>query len=156
MFWKKRTSGLIRLIISSSLSWDSHVMHIVLKTNRMVGLLKRTCPLITDVEVRRTLYLSLVKSQLSYATDCKSVKLTTILERVQRCATRWILRTKIGEVSYKQRLLTLRLLPLTYDREIGDLVFLFKVTRPSFFGGVPSYFEALWYPHLYFYRKSNT
>ena len=44
-------------------------MHIVLKTNRMVGLLKRTCPLITDVEVRRTLYLSLVKSQLSYATD---------------------------------------------------------------------------------------
>ena len=23
-----------------------------------------------------------------------------------------------------------------------------KVTRPSFFGGVPSYFEALWYPHL--------
>ena len=31
-----------------------------------------------------------------------------------------------------------------------------KVTRPSFFGGVPSYFEALWYPHLYFYRTSNT
>ena len=31
-----------------------------------------------------------------------------------------------------------------------------KVTRPSFFWGVPSYFEALWYPHLYFYRKSNT
>ena len=34
-----------------------------------------------------------------------------------------------------------------------------KVTRPSSFflgGGVPSYFEAFWYPHLYFYRKSNT
>ena len=109
-------------------------MHIVLKTNRMVGLLKRTCPLITDVEVRRTLYLSLVKSQLSYATDLwspGSVKLTTILERVQRCATRWILRTKIGEVSYKQRLLTLRLLPLTYDREIGDLVFLFSCISES-------------------------
>ena len=30
-----------------------------------------------------------------------------------------------------------------------------KVTRPSFLGGVPSYFEALWYPHLYFYRNSN-
>ena len=33
---------------------------------------------------------------------------------------------------------------------------LLKVTRPSFFGGVPSYFETLWNPHLYFYRKSNT
>ena len=30
--------------------------------------------------------------------------------------------------------------------------FSIKVTRPSFFDGVPSYFEALWYPHLYFYR----
>ena len=75
-----------------------------------LGLLKRTCPLITDVEVRQTLYLSLVKSQLSYATEVWSpgiVKLTTILERVQRRATRRILRTKIGVVSYKQRLLTL-------------------------------------------------
>ena len=33
---------------------------------------------------------------------------------------------------------------------------LFKVIRPSYFVRVPSYFEALWYPHLYFYRKSNT
>ena len=29
-----------------------------------------------------------------------------------------------------------------------------KVTQ--FFGRVPSYSEALWYPHLYFYRQSNT
>ena len=35
------------------------------------------------------------------------------------------------------------------------LISSFKVTRPSFFGRVPSYFGALWYPHLYFYRKSN-
>ena len=88
-------------IISNNLSWDSHVMHIVLKTNRMLGLLKRTCPLITDVKVRRTLYLTLAKSQLSYATDVwspGSFKLRMILERVQRRASRSILRTKIGEV----------------------------------------------------------
>ena len=92
-------------IISNNLSWDSHVMHIVLKTNRMLGLLKRTCLLITDVKVRRTLYLSLAKSQLSYATDVwspGSFKLRMILERVQRRASRSILRTKIGEVSDKQ------------------------------------------------------
>ena len=46
-------------IISNNLLWDSHAMHIVLKTNRMLRRLKRTCPLITDVKVRRTLYLSL-------------------------------------------------------------------------------------------------
>ena len=94
----------------------------------MLGLLKRTCPLITDIKVRRTLYLSLVKSQISYATvvwSPASVKLRTILERVQRRATRWILRTRIGEMSY-ERLLTLALLPLTYDRELRDLVFLYN------------------------------
>ena len=91
--------------ISNNLLWDSHVMHIVLKTNRMLGRLKGTCPLITDVKVRRTLYLSLAKSQLSYATDVwspGSFKLRMILESVQRRASRSILRTKIGEVSYKQ------------------------------------------------------
>lgn len=48
------------IIFSSNLSWDSHVMRTVLKANRMLGLLKRTCPLITDIKVRRTLYLSLL------------------------------------------------------------------------------------------------
>ena len=41
---------------------------------------------------------------------------------------------------------------ITNHDRTGDL----KVTRPSFLGGVPSYFEAFWYPHLDFYRKSNT
>ena len=71
----------------------------------MLGLLKRTSPLITDMKVRRILYLSLMKSQLSCATvvwSPASVKLRTILERVQRRATRWILRTRIGKISYKQ------------------------------------------------------
>ena len=31
----------------------------------------------------------------------------------------------------------------------------FKVTRPSNFVRAQSYFEALWYPHLYFDHKSN-
>ena len=115
--------------ISSNLSWNLHVTRIVLKANRMLGLLKIICPLITDIKVRRTLYLSLMKSRLSYATvvwSPDSVDLRTILERVQRRTTRWILRTRIGEMSYKQRLLTLALLPLTYDRELRGLVFLYN------------------------------
>jgi hypothetical protein len=31
-----------------------------------------------------------------------------------------------GELSYKERLLALDLLPLTFDREVKDLVFLYK------------------------------
>ena len=83
-----------------------------------------------EVKIRRTLYLSLVKSQLSFATEVwspiNSVKISKRVERVQRRATRWIMMSKRGELSYKERLSALNLLPLSYDREIKDLVFLYK------------------------------
>ena len=37
----------------------------------------------------------------------------------------------------------------------NSLTYGVKVTRSSYFVWVPSYVEALWYPHLYFDRKSN-
>ena len=71
---------------------------------------KRTRPLLKDVSLRRTLYLSLVKSQLSYATHVWSpaqVGLKANIERVQRRPTRWILQSKVGELSYREILLKL-------------------------------------------------
>ena len=119
----------IGVVVSSTLSWDLHAQNIVKKANRILGLLKRTCPLLTDVSVRRSLYLAHVKSQLSYATQVWSpsmISLKSEIENVQRRATRWILRTRVGEMSYKDRLLTLNLLPLSFDRELKDLVFFYK------------------------------
>ena len=69
------------------------------KVNRMLGLLKRTCPLITDMKARRTLFLSLVKSQLSYATEVYSpvsINLRTILARVRRRAELELARCPIN------------------------------------------------------------
>ena len=56
----------------------------------------------------------------------RNITLKQIAERVQRRATRWILHIKQGELSYKERLIQLDLLPLTYDHEVKDLVFLYK------------------------------
>ena len=112
------------ITVTSNLSWNAHIKDLVSKANKMLGLLRRTCPLLTDHTIRRTLYPSLVKSQLSYATQVWSPTLHNSkanlenLERVQRRATRWILQTKKGGMSYKERLLSLNLLPLAYDREI--------------------------------------
>ena len=117
--------------ISSKLTWHHHISVIVAKANKLLGLLKRTCPLLTDIQVRRTLYLSLVKSQLCYATQVWSPAqdmLKAKLERVQRRATKWIFGYKGKEMSYHQRLQLLHLLPLCYDREIKDLTFFY--TRP--------------------------
>ncbi len=115
--------------VNSNLTWNDHIFTITAKGNRMLGLLKRTCPLLTNTTVRRTLYLTLVRSQLTYATEVWSphtTKLMSKVESVQRRATAWILKSKRGEIPYKQRLTTLSLLPLCYEREITDLVFFFK------------------------------
>ena len=115
--------------VTDTLSWNPHIQNIVSNANKLLGLLKRTCPLLPDVNVRRTLYLSIVKSQLSYATVVWSphhiyLKLKT--ERVQRRATRWILKERLHESSYKERLIKLNMLPLCYDREIKDLIFFYN------------------------------
>ena len=51
------------------------------------------------------------------------VTLNDQVEQVQRRASRWILRTRRGEMSYKKRLIMLDLLPLSLDRKLKDLVF---------------------------------
>lgn len=59
-------------------------------------------------------------------------------DRIQRRAPRWIRQVKKGELSYKERLIQLVLLPLTNDRQVKDLVFLYQAlyryvnTDPSF------------------------
>jgi hypothetical protein len=72
------------------------------------------------MKARRPLYLTRVKSQLYYATEVWSPC------RVQCWATRWIMMSRRGQLSYKERLLALDLLPLTFDREVKDFVFLYK------------------------------
>ena len=118
------------VIFSRKLQWNLHINQMVLKVKRQLGVLKRTCYSLTDINIRCTLYLSLVKSNLSYATQVWSPthnrQLSERIERVQRRATKWILRTRTCEMPYKQHLLKLELLPLSYDREMKDLIFFFK------------------------------
>jgi hypothetical protein len=115
--------------LTGNLSWDTHINVIVAKSNKLLGLLRRTCPLLAYVRVRRTLYLSLVKSQVSYATEVwspVSIHLKSEVVEIRRRATAWILKSEQGGIPYQQRLIALNLLPLCYDREIKDLVFFCK------------------------------
>ena len=83
------------VLINDNLSWNNHVYVIAAKGNKMLGMLKRTCPLLTDTTVRRTLYFAVVKSQLSYATEVWSlstIKMRSKVESVQRRAISWIMQ----------------------------------------------------------------
>ncbi len=57
------------VVTSTTLSWELHIIPIISKANRILEVLRRTCTSLRDVKTRRALYLSLVKSQLSYATE---------------------------------------------------------------------------------------
>jgi hypothetical protein len=103
------------VVITSNFTWDQQILAVVSKANKMLALLRRTCPLIKDARVRRSLYLSLVKCH--YATEVWSpahISLKRKVENVQRRATRWILQQRMGQQEYKDRLVTLDLLPLCY------------------------------------------
>ena len=80
------------VITSYELSWDLHINSIISKANKMLGVLKRTSTHLTNIKTRCTLYLSLVKSQLCYASEVWSpvnnIQLSKRVESVQRRATR--------------------------------------------------------------------
>ena len=54
-------------MITSKLTWETQVLMVTAKANKVRGLVRRTRLMLTDVKVRRSLHLALVKSQMSYA-----------------------------------------------------------------------------------------
>lgn len=122
------------LIVSSELKWSPHIISCTAKANRMLGFLRRNCTLLTDIKCRHLLYLSLVRSHLSYGSEIwapqGSSRDLTLLEGVQRRATKFILQNY--ELSYPERLRELKLLPISYWLELKDLIFFFKCLHGLF------------------------
>ena len=69
---------------------------------------------------------------LSYASQAWFANKTESkdIERIQRKATSWIISN--WEISYKQRLTTLKLLPLSYYFELPDLLMLISLLKGSY------------------------
>ena len=52
------------VIVTYNFKWNSHNQMVISKANKMLGLLKRTCPLLTKDKIRRLNYHMLLKSGL--------------------------------------------------------------------------------------------
>ena len=84
------------LVTDCNLSWSTHIDKISNKDNKILGLIKRTCKGFQDVSTLRTLYLALVRSQLescSVVWSPHTSRNISKLERIQRRATKFILKT---------------------------------------------------------------
>ena len=114
------------ILTDCSLSWNSHTDMITAKANRMLGLIKRTCKDLKDTATLKTLFCSLVRSNLEYCSVVWSPftkRNIEKLERIQRRATKFILKSND---QYDIRLRELKLLTLEQRRFSFDVTFLFK------------------------------
>ena len=112
------------LILHRNLNWTNHYEHICSTSYRILGLLKRTFSSYSSVLVKKKLYLSLVRSQLSYGSQLwrpALIKDILKLERIQRRATKFLLGCTLD---YRDRLIKLNILPLMYYFELADILFL--------------------------------
>ena len=88
-----------------------------------------------EIRLKTSMYLALVRPHLGHATQvcmgpADQLDLIGEVKRVQRRATKYILKLPLScEQSYKNRLIELKLLPLTNWHEILDIVFFFKIVN---------------------------
>ena len=124
------------IVFSHDLSWSLHYNSISAKAYRQLGLIRRTFSPSISTNVKKLLYLSLVRSQVSYCSQVwrpHFIKDIKLLERIQRRATKYILNDYSSD--YKSRLTALHLLPLMYFYELLDVLFFVRCLKfpdPSF------------------------
>ena len=117
------------VLVSNDLTFTSHINGIVSKANQTWATVRRVFDRKPNPRLMRPLFESLVRSKLEYNTvswyHFTKENLEKI-ERVQRRATRHMVG---DQLDYKNRLVTLKMLPLSYRREMSDLNFMYKCTN---------------------------
>ena len=102
----------------------------------MLGYIRRSTLNSREFAIRRTPYLSLVRSHFGYATQVwapRIVELVKKVERVQRRATKYILNVPfICDIEYRDRLLATSVLPLSYRHEYLDVVLFYRANHDIF------------------------
>ena len=112
------------VLISKDLSWEDHYDYMLSKAYKTFGLLRRSFAKALSIHTKKVLYISLVRSKLSYCSPIwrpQHLKDIQLLETLQRRATKFILNDY--KSCYRSRLLTLHMLPLMMQLEIIDILF---------------------------------
>jgi hypothetical protein len=112
------------LIVNSNLKWDSHVNTMLTKANKRLGFVKRSLGYKCHTKIKLTSYKTLVRPILEFGSTVwsgLSKKSVMRIESLQRRASSYILNN--FTLNYKDRLIQCDLLPLSYRRELLDIVF---------------------------------
>jgi ribonuclease P/MRP protein subunit RPP40 len=114
------------VFVDNQLSFSKHIQEAISKTNRLLGVIRRTYKFLDEVSWN-LLYKGLVRPKLEYGVTVWSPRLQRDIdgiENIQRRATKMIPGFK--DLSYEERLQRLRLPTLVYRRLRGDMIEVFK------------------------------
>ena len=124
------------ITIHSTLKWNPHITNIVSKANQRLWLISRTLGYNALSKTKITAFIALSRSILEYNTivwNPSTQDNIYTIESVQRKATNYITnnprRPAPNRTEYKERLIACKLLPLSYRREVYDLIFFIKSLR---------------------------
>ena len=108
-----------------------------------LGLLRRTFSSILNIYTKKSLYISLIRSQLLYCSQLWHPYLLqniSTLEQLQRRSTKFILNDYQSD--YKSRLIKLNMLPLMYYYDLSDILFFIKSVKfPSSHFNITNYIQ---------------
>ena len=130
---QKSTHKDLGVTFSANLSWTDHHNLVLAKAYWILGLLRRSFSVSNSIATKKALYISLVRSIISYCSPVwrPQLKKDIIpLEKLQRRASKFILNDFTS--NYRERLLSLRLLPLMMLFELNDIMFFIRcLKQPS-------------------------
>ena len=115
------------IIFNNSLSWSPHISSILAKAYKSLNLIRRVVPYDCDISFKRSLYLSLVRSHLTYCSSIwrpNLIRDSRRLEQIQRRASKFLVSS---DLDYKTRLIVSNLLPLSLWLEAQDILLLIKM-----------------------------
>ena len=117
------------VLVSDDLSWSAHYDLLCSRAYKIRGLLRRVFNDVFAIAAKTRLYISLVRSQLTYCSVVwrpHLIKDITTLEKIQRRASKYILSS-----DYKSRLTSLNMLPLMMQLELYDILLLILLSHSS-------------------------
>ena len=121
--------------ITPKLSWNMQCDRIYSKACQQLGIIRRNGHIVTDSKSRRSLYLSLVRSQFencSIVWRPTTVSHTNKLESLQKRAIKWIFSEEnlsYPPEKYISKCREINILPLAKKFDLNDLIFFHKVVN---------------------------
>ena len=136
------------ILINPSFSFNDHQEAVLSKANQQFGIVKRNCNFVQDIKRKRTLYLTLVRSQFEHCSQVWRPTGKTFLEKFdnfQKKCIKWILSEE--ELSYHsfdcyvRKCKEANILPMSSRFDFNDLILFHKIINNDIPVILPSYIK---------------